>query len=132
MWRFFRYRFALLANPTKRRCCVGSLSKWQASNSCSQNREISTNFLCLTSINKNATVCFAKIAGAHSYVDNDAVATANANYICFHTTKNGKHTLTLKDEAEVFDVLEKKNLGRFKTKVFDLKMGDVKLFKLKK
>ena len=64
------------------------------------------------------------------YVDNDAVATANANYVGFHTTKDGKHTLTLKEEAEVFDVLENKNLGRFKTKVFDLKMGDVKLFKL--
>jgi hypothetical protein len=38
----------------------------------------------------------------------------------------------LKEEAEVYDVLENKNLGRFKTKTFDLKMGDVKLFKLKK
>ncbi len=89
-------------------------------------------FCGVTLLDKNATACFAKIAGVHSYVDNNAVATVNANYVCFHTTKYGKHTLTLKDEAEVFDVLEKKNLGRFKTKVFDLKKGDVKLFKLKK
>ena len=75
---------------------------------------------------------FDSLAGVHSYVDNSAVATANGKYVGFNTTKDGKHTLTLKEEAEVYDVLEKKNLGRFKTKVFDLKMGDVKLFKLKK
>ena len=73
---------------------------------------------------------FGKLAGVHHYVDNNAVASANGNYVGFNTTKDGKHTLTLKEEAEVFDVLEKKNLGRFKTKTFDLKMGDVKLFKL--
>ena len=89
-------------------------------------------FCGVTLLDKNATACFAKIAGAHSYVDNDAVATANANYVGFHTTQDGKHTLNLKSEAEVFDVLEKKNLGRFKTKTFDLKKGDVKLFKLSK
>ena len=89
-------------------------------------------FCGVTLLDKNATACFAKIVGVHSYVDNNAVATANANYVCFHTTKDGKHTLTLKAEADVYDVLENKNLGRFKTKVFDLKMGDVKLFKLKK
>ena len=89
-------------------------------------------FCGITALNQKTTACFEKIAGVHSYVDNNAVSTVNANYVCFHTTKDGKHTLTLKDEAEVYDVLEKKNLGRFKTKVFDLKMGDVKLFKLKK
>ena len=89
-------------------------------------------FCGVPALNRNVTKCFTKIAGVHFYVDNDAVATANANYLGFHTTKDGKHTLTLKEEAEVFDVLENKNLGRFKTKVFDLKMGDVKLFKLSK
>jgi hypothetical protein len=89
-------------------------------------------FCGITRLNRDVTKCFAKIANAHLYVDNDAVATANANYVGFHTTKDGKHTLTLKEEADVYDVLENKNLGRFKTKVFDLKMGDVKLFKLKK
>jgi len=82
-------------------------------------------------ISENLASVFADIAGAHKYVDNRAVATANGNYVAFHTTRDGKHTLTLKKEAEVYDVLEKKNLGRFKTKTFDLKMGDVKLFRLK-
>ena len=89
-------------------------------------------FCGITLLNQQATACFGKIAGAHQYVDNNAVATANANYVAFHTTKDGKHTLTLKEEAEVFDVLENKKLGRFKTKTFDLKKGDVKLFKLSK
>ncbi|MBE6411892.1 MAG: hypothetical protein E7036_04990 [Opitutales bacterium] len=89
-------------------------------------------FCGLTSINKNTTACFARIAGVHSYVDNDAVVTTNANYIGFHTIKDAKHTLLLKEEADVYDVLEKKNLGRFKTKVFDLKKGDVKLLRLSK
>ena len=57
---------------------------------------------------------------------------ANGKYVGFNTTKDGKHTLTLKEEADVYDVLKNKNLGRFKTKTFDLKMGDVKLFRLSK
>ena len=75
---------------------------------------------------------FGKLAGVHYYVDNNAVVSANGDYVGFNTTKAGKHTLTLKEEAEVFDVLENKKLGRFKTKTFDLNVGDVKLFKLSK
>ena len=75
---------------------------------------------------------FGKLAGVHHYVDNNAAASVNGDYIGFNTTKAGKHTLNLKSEAEVFDVLENKNLGRFKTKTFDLNVGDVKLFKLSK
>ena len=86
----------------------------------------------IPSLSTRLCAYFDSIVGVHSYVDNSAVASANGKYVGFNTTKDGKHTLTLKEEAEVFDVLEDKNLGRFKTKTFDLKKGDVKLFKLKK
>ena len=89
-------------------------------------------FCGITALSTKLCAYFDSLVGVHSYVDNSAVASANGNYVGFNTTKDGKHTLTLKEEVEVFDVLENKNLGRFKTKVFDLKKGDVKLFKLKK
>lgn len=89
-------------------------------------------FCGIPSLSTKLCAYFDKIVGVHSYVDNEAIATANGNYIGINTRKAGTHTLNLKEEAEVFDVLEKKNLGRFKTKTFDLNVGDVKLFKLKK
>ena len=89
-------------------------------------------FCGITALSTKLCAYFDSLVGVHSYVDNSAVASANSNYVGFNTTKDGKHTLTLKEEVEVYDVLENKNLGRFKTKVFDLKKGDVKLFKLKK
>ncbi len=89
-------------------------------------------FVGLTKLSPELCKYIAKISGVHSYIDNNAVAVANGNYVAINTVKDGTHTLTLKDETEVFDILENKNLGKFKTKTFDLKKGDVKLFKLNK
>ncbi len=74
----------------------------------------------------------AKIANAHKYADNFAVVTENAGYIAIHTTRDGECEITLKEKAKVFDIYENKNLGSFKSKTFDLKRGDVKLFRVEK
>ncbi len=87
-------------------------------------------FIGVTKLSPELCKYIAKISGVHSYVDNNAVAVANGNYVAIHTTKDGAHTINLKEECNVFDVFENKELGKFKTKSFNLKMGDVKLFKL--
>ncbi len=74
----------------------------------------------------------SKIAGAHKYADNFAVVTANKNYVSMHAIKDGKCKFELKEKSKVFDILENKDLGTFKTKVFDMKKGDVKLFRIEK
>ncbi len=89
-------------------------------------------FIGVTKLSPEVCKYIAKICGIHSYVDNEAVAVANGSYLSINATKDGRHTISLKDEADVFDVLENKPIGRFKTRKFNLKKGDVKLFKLSK
>ena len=83
-----------------------------------------------TQLSPEVCRAIAKICGVHSYVDNEAVAFANGGYLLVYATKDGDHTVSLKTEADVEDALAGKKLGRFKTKTFPLKSGDVLLMKL--
>ena len=58
------------------------------------------------------------------------MACANGGYLLVYATKDGDHTVSLKTEADVEDALAGKKLGRFKTKTFPMKSGDVLLMKL--
>ena len=89
-------------------------------------------FIGVTKLSPEVCAYIAKTCGVHQYVDNNAVALANGRYLSVNPTKDGLHTVSLKEEAEVFDLLENKPLGRFKSKTFDLKKGDVKFFRLSK
>ena len=83
-----------------------------------------------TQLSPEVCRAIAKICGVHSYVDNEAVAFANGGYLLVYATKDGDHTVSLKTEADVEDALAGKKLGRFKTKTFPMKSGDVLLMKL--
>ncbi len=74
----------------------------------------------------------SKIAGAHKYADNFAVVTANKNYLAMHAIKDGKCKVELKEKSKVFDILENEELDAFKSKIFDMNKGDVKLFRIEK
>ena len=74
----------------------------------------------------------AREAGLHKYVDNQAVAYENNGYLSINTTRAGIHNIELKEESEVFDIIENKPLGKFKSVKLDLKAGEVKLWKISK
>lgn len=89
-------------------------------------------FIGTTRLSPEVCRAIAEICNVHSYVDNGAVAFENGGYLLVYATNDGDHKITLKEEAEVEDVLAGKKLGRFKTKTFALKSGDVLLMKLSK
>ena len=89
-------------------------------------------FIGATRLSPEVCRAIAEICNVHSYVDNGAVAFENGGYLLVYATNDGDHKITLKEEAEVEDVLAGKKLGRFKTKTFALKSGDVLLMKLSK
>ena len=65
-------------------------------------------------------------------MDNQAVAYENNGYLSINTTRAGIHNIELKEESEVFDIIENKPLGKFKSVKLDLKAGEVKLWKISK
>ena len=87
-------------------------------------------FLGATVLPKEICSLMARKAGVHVYADNDTVAYANGKYLSLNATKNGICNVDLGREADVFDVIADKPLGRAKTLKFDFKRGDVKLLML--
>lgn len=73
----------------------------------------------------------ARFAGAHIYCESGDVTYVGANYITFHASSSGLHTLYLKTPATVYEVYEKKIYGEDITELtFEAYFGETKMFRI--
>ncbi len=73
----------------------------------------------------------ARFAGAHIYCESGDVTYVGANYLTFHASSSGSHTLYFKNPTTVYEVYENKIYGENITELtFESYFGETKMFKI--